>query len=233
MRKVEISIENQGLEYRRMFTKINKSISDKQKELTSITTPEIERLKKIEEEAKEKQILAEREARMPERTSRLDAINPKRKIVYTKSELLGMDSVAFEKFYNSCVAKDLQITKDELDKKAKEEEEENTKKLVEQQSEIDKKQKEFDRIRLEHENKIAEERKAIEKEKEEIRLQQEQKNAEEKARVEEIRLAESRRAYHEFRVSKGWTEETKKDFDTRSIDGGYELWHKVGTFIIK
>ncbi|HEC30475.1 MAG TPA: hypothetical protein ENI66_00475, partial [Candidatus Yonathbacteria bacterium] len=65
LRKIEKDIEDTGMDYRRMFTKINSEISKKQKELTAITTPEIERLKEIEAVAKKQEELRQRNILLP------------------------------------------------------------------------------------------------------------------------------------------------------------------------
>ena len=74
LRAVEIAIEKRGKGYRDVFNAINKEISAKENELKSITSPEIERLEKIEADSKAEIIRIEREAKLPERKERLAKI---------------------------------------------------------------------------------------------------------------------------------------------------------------
>ncbi len=256
LRKIEIEIEKMGKEFRDIFTSTNKEILSKQRELTSITSPEIERLSKIEEVAHQKEIMRKREMLLPERMRRLDEISTIHKVDYNKSELLEMDSTAFEVFYNVCVSNELQLVKQEFENKKRIEDEEKIKEFAKQQEELDEQRKIVDdqRRKIEQEqrtkqDKIDEENREIEKEKVKLAHQKEMQEAEtiankkalddieiekkkkEKERITQIELQENRKRYVTFLKKNGWTDETRDDYETRVIEGGYELWHKVGKFI--
>jgi unconventional prefoldin RPB5 interactor 1 len=277
LRKIEIAIEKRGKEYRDVFNAVNKEIIGKEKELKAITSPEIERLTAIEDEAEAVALREKREAMLPVRKERLLALDADGFYVKDDEMLLDMDADAFEKFYNECSADknekvriaqeekaeaDRKAEQERLDKEraeleaekariAKEEEEkaekarkekeaEDAKRKAEQDKLDEEKRKlEADRIKLEHEKELkeAEEKAKVEAEK---KAEEDKKRKEAEEKAEEERVAkeeadrkaemEKREAYKQFLKENGWTAETRDQFETREVEGGYELWKKVGVF---
>lgn len=202
LRSEEINIEKQGKEFRDIFTAVNKSISRKQKELTAITSPEIERLAEIESEAKKKEELRQREILLPTRKERLVAISTKREYQPNDEELLKMDSPTFESFYNTCVSTENDCVKQDLEKQQALEDENRMKIIAKHEKEIadqkavieenrkkieddqNAKQKEIDDKQKVEQEKIDEANRSIEAQKVELAHQKEMQEADSKAKTQ-------------------------------------------------
>ena len=94
LRNIEIDIEKQGKSYRDVFTKVNKDIMAKQKELLAITNPELDRLKDFEEKAKAIEIRKERELVLPYRKEKLAEVDN----ITDDEALLEMDDKQFGEY---------------------------------------------------------------------------------------------------------------------------------------
>jgi len=184
LRKVEKDIEDTGMDYRRMFTKINSEISKKQKELTAITTPEIERLKEIEAVAKKQEELRQRNILLPERKRRLDAISDKFPVDYSEEQLLDMDSPTFEEFYNSCVSSENERVRLELE----------TKRIADQEK--------IDEENAKKEKEIADQKAQIDADRQKIADEQnaKQKMIDDKMKVQQDKIDEANREIEAERV---------------------------------
>lgn len=269
LRREEINIEKQGKEFRDIFTSVNKSISKKEGELTAITSPEIERLAKMESEAKKKEEIRQREILLPTRKERLVAISTERIYQPNDEELIGMDSPTFESFYNTCVSTENERIKQDMDAKKLIEDQKREDEIIKQRAEILRQQESVERERMRIENeqkakqqeiddrlkeqqdKIDEENRKIEAQKVDLVHQKEMQEADSKAkikaeedarkladekeqeRLQKIELEEGRVAYKKFMKDHGWTPETREEFESRIVPGGYELWHKLGKFNVK
>ncbi len=135
LRKVEIDIEKRGKSYRDIFTKVNKQILDKEKELTKITSPEIERLEKEEEAATIALQRQERQERLPARKERLDVLNDG--VEVSDDILLDMDGTQFEAYINQRTQAKLENDRLVAEQKQKQAENElaEQKRLIEQEAE--------------------------------------------------------------------------------------------------
>lgn len=269
IRKVEKVIEDKGIEFRGIFKRVNEQIMEKQRELTGITSPEIERLAKIESDAAKKEEMRKKEILLPTRIMRLKEISSKRPVSYPKEKLLELNSVEFENLYNECVSNENDCVRMEMEEKQRAEDDkrreevasleaklaqeratieadrqavENEKnaaqKAIEdvqkqQQDKIDeaKRKIEVERVRLDHQKEMQEAKVSADlKAKEDIERENKQK---EEALAARIKLDESRVLYKKFMAEKGWTEKTRNDYESRLVNGGYELWHRIGKFNVK
>ena len=97
LRTIEIEIEKTGKSFRDVFTKMNKGIMAKQKELLAITNPEVERLKGLLDEAKEYEDKQSRIKLLPYRKEKLAEINVSR----TEDFLLKLNDKDFADFLMS------------------------------------------------------------------------------------------------------------------------------------
>lgn len=222
LRDIEIEIEKTGKSYRDVFTKVNKDIMEKQKELLAITTPEVDRLKEFEDKAKEVEIRKEREMLLPFRREELLKVNN----TTEDSVLLDMDNSQFSEYLSSKTEeknekeRQLVIEKEREEQKQKDikEAEERARKEAEKRAEVE---------RIEAKKKADAE---IERLKNEAKAKEE---AEERARLEKIaeekKLAK-RKEFVEWRASLGYSEETKSDYRQEEIDGEIVLFKKVGAF---
>lgn len=222
LRAIEIDVEKTGKSYRDIFTKVNKEIMEKQKELLAITAPEIERLTDFEDKAKAIEVKKEREMLLPFRKEELLKVGN----VTEESVLLEMDNAQFSSY---------------LEEKAHEQKEKERLAEIEKEREVQK-QKEIKEAE-ERARKEAEQRAEIEKiearkkaDAEIERLKREAKEkeeAEERARLERIeeekRLAK-RKEFVQWRESLGYTEETKSEYRQEEINGEIVLFKKVGSF---
>ena len=249
LRAVEIAIEKRGKGYRDVFTAINKEISLKENELKKITSPEIERLEKLEVDAKAEAIRLERTEKLPERKERLAKIEDGVEI--EDKELLEMDATAFEGYFNNRVA-----IKNETDRR--EAEEARAKEEARVQAEREAEQKKLDDAKAEVENqRLANEREAERlqaekdaqarektardeataeaKRKDDERIAEEKRVADENIKTEAEKKAklEKQNKYRAWRASHGWTEETKADFKEENTGETVVLWKKMGEFEIK
>lgn len=260
LKNARVKITKIGKELRADAVKFQNDVIAKEKELIGIIEPEEDRLALIEEQAKELAIREERIEKLPARKQRLlDLLGGWIDTPETDEELLAMDSIQFETFYNEKVSKhneDIRLENERLQK--------------EEQERIEAEQKaEQDRIKAEQkeaQDKIDAERKAldddrakVDAEKAEIARQKEIKEAEDKARAEEKarieqeakekaeaekaeadRIAKEkkeeeaklakRKKFIEYRASLGWTEETKADWKMEETEEGYVFYKKVGIF---
>lgn len=222
LRNVEIEIEKTGKSYRDIFTKVNKDIMEKQKELLAITTPEIERLTDFEDKAKEIEIRKEREMLLPFRKEELAKVDN----VTEDFLLLGMDNNQFSSYLTEKIEekkekeRQAQVEKEREEQKQKEikEAEERARKEAEQRAEIEK---------IEAKKKADAEIERLKKE------AKDKEEAEERARLEKIaeekKLAK-RKEFTDWRTSLGYSEETKSDYRQEEIDGEIVLFKKVGSF---
>lgn len=158
LRDARITISKKGKELREEANAFSKAVIAKEKELISIITPEEDRLKNIEDEAKKIKIQKERLAILPQRIEKLNSIGDNRET--NQEELLEMDDPAFTEYYNQRVADKNEADKlkieQEREKQAKEAERlENEKKAQERE----KQAREDERKRLEAEQKAEAERK--------------------------------------------------------------------------
>lgn len=180
LRKIEIAIEKRGKGYRDVFNAVNKEIMGKEKELKAITSPEIERLTKLEEEAEALALKKKREALMPARKERLMQVDPSGCYICADEYLLEMDADAFEKYLNGCVA-----NKNERNRIIAEED-------AEKKREAERKAIEEERAKLEADKRAEEERKEKERQEAEAKAKAEQE-AKEKAERETYEKEQERR----------------------------------------
>jgi hypothetical protein len=174
LRNVEIAIEKRGKGYRDVFNAVNKEIIIKEKELKEITSPEIDRLKTIEAEAKELEIMEARKAKMPARKERLIGIDSTGCYICEDDNLLAMDATAFETYYNNCVANKNERTRIALEEKAEADRKAEQARIDAERAELEA-EKEAERKRKEKE---AEEQAEADRKAEEDRLKQEKKDQE-------------------------------------------------------
>ena len=228
LKHARVELTNQAKSMRDNFTVINKAIRARELELIGIVEPEEERLKSIEQEAKNMAIRKERLARLPKRKERLSEIGDD--IEIADSELLDMDSQAFEDYVKEramAYIERLQAEKQaELDKKQeelrqKEAELENELKARDREEQARKEERE----KMEREQKEAAEREATEKIEAEKRAKEEEK-AKEKEKAQLLR----RKKYVEFRAGLGYTNDNKDDFKEETDGNRVAIWKKVGEF---
>lgn len=246
LRKIEKNIEDTGLSFRGIFTKIGKDILVKERELLAITSPEVDRLKEIETKAKELKIKKEREMILPYRVGKLSEVDNK-----TDDEiLLEMDDKQFgeylmekthEKEENERLAeeekkkekereKEIQEAREqakkeaeaEAKKKASEAKLEANRKIKEAKDDADRKVKEMEDKKKQDEVDRKEAKK--EKEKEAKRIKDD--------KIKEEKLLAKRKEFVEFREKLGYTKETKDDFRQEEINGKIILFKKVGEYLL-
>jgi len=167
--KVITAIEEFGLNKRSFFTEINRKIMARQKELIAILEPEKDRLKAFEEEAKQKQEIADRLLVLPERKNQLAGIGDG--IEVTDEFILSMGSEEFADYVtvrktDYLIAREAKIKETE-DKIAREKEiEEEKKKAREEEAEKAKRDIELAKEKAELEKQEA--LRKAEKEKQDI-----------------------------------------------------------------
>ena len=176
LRDIEITIEKTGKSYRDTFTKINKCIMSKEKELLAITNPEFNRLKTLEEEAKQIAIKVERIKLLPYRKEELTKVDN----TTDDSVLLEMDDKTFNEYLLEKSQEKLE--KERLEKENKEREEKRLKELeeakkqareeAERKAEVDK-QEAIDKIKREQEEKEKREKQAREEKEEKEQIEKE------------------------------------------------------------
>jgi len=222
LRNIEIDIEKQGKGYRDVFTKVNKDIMAKQKELLEITSPEVSRLKDFEDKAKAIEIRKEREKLIPYRVGKLNEVDN----ITDDETLLEMDDKQFGEYLMEKTEE-----KNEKERLAKEEAEREIQKQKEiKEAEANAKKEAEEKA----EKEKVEAKKLADAEIE--RLKQEAKdkveaevNAKKEVEKEEKLLAK-RKEFVDFREKLGYSEETKDDFRQEEIDGVIVLFKKVGEF---
>jgi hypothetical protein len=257
LRKMEIKIEKTGKEYRQDARDFINKILEKEKELKSITTPEIERLEKIEDESDATILLDARKLSLPARSERLIAIGAD----VVEDLLLQMDDIQFEAFCNQKVAEKNETDRLHAENMVKMEREkllaeqaEKEKKLEAEKLEHLAKMKEENRMleekRAEEQAKIDEQNRKIEAEKLEIKHQKELQEAKESAKIqaeqERIRIEKEkmefekvgakklakREAYIKFLKDNGYTTKNSDSYYIQKTEGKIVLFKKVGEFIL-
>ena len=143
--QARINITKTGKELRQGAIDFQKAVLGREKELLGIITPEEDRLKAIEKEAKDLALKKERMVALPERKNRLNSIDDGFEV--TDECLLSLDDTQFENYYNQRVADKNQADLDKIEKeKAKLKRQEDDKKLLEQEEERKKEQQLNSRI---------------------------------------------------------------------------------------
>ncbi len=246
LKKTRVQIEKFGKALRDDANKFASAVIKKEKELIGIISPEEDRLKAIEEEAEQLAIIEERREKLPARKERLAALADG--VEVSDDDLLLMDSVQFEAYYNNRVADKNEKVRlqAEADQRVRDEEarKENERKAAEIEAR-EKAAKEKEEANAREEARLKAEKEAREREeaaREEERVKaakaaEEAKQAEirakeeadKKAAEEKARL-EKKEAYKKFRADHGWTEETKADFHEINTGKQVVLYKKVGTF---
>ena len=221
LRAMEIEIEKTGKKFRQKANDYADYVIAEEKELKSITSPEIERLKGIESEVKGVLTRDLRLKALPERRERLAKINDELEII--DEELLQLDDDQFNIYENQRIA-----DKNENDRI------ENERKIKEEQDKLDK-----DRLELEKQKKDLEEEKERKEYQEaaDKRANEEadrRKEIEEKERVsqekEDQRKLKRKKAYIKFLADNGYTEENKDEFFQKQFPDRVVLYKKVGEF---
>ncbi len=200
LRKVEIQIEKDGKKYREKARDIVNYVLDKEKELKKITSPEIERLKEIEEKSEVILLKDRRLKDLPEKKTRLEEIGDN--IEIGDDYLLGLSEPEFMEYVNQRVA-----DKNEADRvaeenraemaraKAQSEQEAKEKKLEEEkealrikeqeaQDKIDKANEAIEKKNKEAQDKIDEANRKIEADKLDLQHKKELQEADERAKKE-------------------------------------------------
>ena len=146
---------------------------------------------------------------------RREALLPDRKVILIEIEdtvpaledrlLLAMDDNEFTTYYNNRVT-----AKNTADKQAIEDKRIADAKIIEDQKIADNKIAQ-DKIDTEAHDKLVKEKKERKEELEKVALEKMEK-------------------YKTFLKENGWTAETRDQFESRPVQGGFELWKKVGTF---
>jgi len=187
LKNARVRIEKTGKALRDDALKFQRAVIAKEKELVAIIEPEEDRLRAIEQAAKD---LAERKKRvaiLPERHARLASIGDS--VTVTDDQLLDMDGPAFEGYFNQRQAAKIEADRIELEarERAVKEAEDAAKRAAELEAAKERARQE-ERERAEREAEREAERAADE----ERRLQSEQR-------------------YQAFLAESGYSEETKAD----------------------
>lgn len=141
LRSFEITIENDGLKFREEARNFAKEVIRQEKELKAITSPEIERLKEIEEKSEAVLLKDRRLKGLADKKERLEAIGDN--IKAEDDYLLGLDDLEFVAYLNERVA-----DKNEADKIAEENRAEMARAKVQAEQEAQAKKLEDDREAL-------------------------------------------------------------------------------------
>lgn len=257
LRKVEIQIEKDGKGYREKAREIINYVLDKEKEFKKITSPEIERLKGIEEKSEAILLKDKRLKMLPDRKERLEAIEDSIKV--EDDYLLGLDDLEFVTYFNQRVA-----NKNEADKIAEEDRAEKARaeaqekldkdkealriKEQEAQAKIDKANEDLAQKNKEAQDKIDEANRKIKADKLDLQHKKELQEADERAKKEleeeqeadrlkaikdkkeEDEKLKKRTAYIEFLEENGYTEKTKDEYTIIKSEDKIVLYKKVGEF---
>jgi hypothetical protein len=215
LRNIEIDIEKTGKSFRDIFTKVNKDIMSKEKELLAITNPEVGRLKDIEEEAKKLATRKEREMILPYRREKLAEVDN----VTEDEVLLEMNDDKFASYLLEKINE-----KEEKEKLAKEEAEREEQKQKEIEEAREQAKREAEAKAKEEIERVK--REAKEKEERELR---EREEAEAKVKEEEERLAKEK-DYKKFLSDNGYNE---KEFKIIKENNEVKLYKLVATYTIK
>jgi len=201
LRKVEKEIEDTGISYRRMFTSINKQIAEKEKTLLAITSPEVERLKTIEADAKALEIKKEREIVLPYRREKLAEVGN----VTKDEELLEMDDKKYGEY---------------LMEKT---EEKNEKDRLAQEEKDREKQRKIDIAKAKEEGKKEAKEEVIET----IKKAEVDKGI---AKVKEEAKLSKQTAYQDFLKEHNCTQTTKENFYIKDTPNEVVLYKEVGRY---
>lgn len=187
LRGVEIQIEKIGKDARQDARDYAQKIIDLEKDLKSITSPEISRFDDILEKAEQLKIMEERKLALPVRREKLLAIDDSCDI--DDNFLLSLDAVKFEEYYNQCVFQKNERERIAAQKKL----DEDNAKLNAERAQLEKEKAEIQRqkdIAAAEERAREQERQRIENEKiaEQKRLQDEADRKAEADRKEKLRL---------------------------------------------
>lgn len=194
-----VKIEKTGKRLREGAISFQKAVIAHEKGLIAIIEPEEERLEAIETEAKQIALKEERKASLPERRQRLQEVAdgaPEGIYMPSDDELLEMNGIQFETFYNAKVAeKNQQISEAnaraqrEADERAEQERKDAQAKI---DAELAEKQRIADAEIAEKKRKADEEQAKIDAENARIKAEQDARDAELKAEAERIEAEKQR-----------------------------------------
>lgn len=198
LRKVEIQIAKDGKKYRQKARDIVNYVLDKEKELKKITSPEIERLKEIEDKSEAVLLKDRRLKGLPDKKKRLEEIGDNVKV--EDDYLLGLDDLEFVAYLNQRVA-----DKNEADKIAEENRAEMARAKVQEEQDAQAK-------------KLEDEREALRIKEEELEAKAEKKRKEEQDKIDKA---------NEALAQKNKEAQDKIDEANRKIEADkLELQHK-------
>lgn len=211
------SITGKGKELRQNALDFQRAVIAKEKELLELITPEEDRLKELLNEANKRIEIDNRKILLPERQAKLEAIGDGLKV--SDEDILAMDPSEFVGYCNVRMAdknaKDAEAIKIKEEALRKAEDKIKREAEIKKREEIAKKE-ERERMEKEQELKAGREAKAL--------ADKELREHEEKKKLE------STTKYREFRISHGWSEETKSDWYEKNSGAKIELFKKVGEF---
>ena len=220
LRSFEIVIEKDGLKFRAEANAYAKEVSRQEKELKKITSPEIERLKEIEEKSEALLLKDRRLKDLPEKKKQLEDIGDN--ITMGDDYLLGLGESEFMTYFNQRVAdkneadriaeenrasierakiqaeqgaqaKKLEEEKEAFRIKQEEQDAEAKKKRKAEQDKIDEANRKLEDDKKAQQDKIDEENRKLEADKLDLQHQKELKEAEEKSKIELDKKIESDR----------------------------------------
>lgn len=218
LRKFEIVIEKDGLKFREEAKDWAKEVIRQEKELKKITSPEIERLKEIEDKSEAVLLKDKRIKSLPDKKERLEAIGDDIKV--EDDFLLNMEDLGFVAYLNERVADKNEadrVAEEERAEKARikvqEEQEAKEKKLEDEkealrikgeeaQAKIDKANEELAQKNKEAQDKIDEANRKIDADKLDLQHKKElqeaddraKKDAEEKQEADRLKAVEDKKA---------------------------------------
>jgi len=227
LKNARIDIERIGKSLREDALKFQKSVIAKEKELIAIIEPEEDRLQSIEDKAKELAIREERLKDLPLVKERIENLNIVGYTLKTDEELLSLNAVQVEVYFNSLVA----YKNEQLAKKIEQERIEKEKELLARENKI---KEEKEKIEREKQIKEAEERarketeerlkaEAIEKEK---KIQAD-KLAEEQRKIKEEKELQKKKKYTDFLKDNGYTKENAGNFKIERKENSYVLYKLI------
>lgn len=226
LRSTRTSITGTGKVMREDAVRFQKEVVAKEKELVAIISPEEDRIAAIEDELQIKKERAERRAILPQRRTRLEAIDKDLINLISDEEILDMDSTQFEGYLNAAHAEKNRAEEDRIAAEKR--------KLEVEKEELQRKQDlvaaEERGRRQEREQADAEkERVAREAKEKEEREAREKKDAEEREERERQRL-EGEKAYKAFLKKNGYTPETADNFVIARSDSEVKLYKLISVF---
>jgi colicin import membrane protein len=235
LKKTRVKIEKAGLAARDEANKFSKAVIAYEKKLVGIIEPEEDRLAAIEEEAEKIAFRKEQLEKLPARKERMVKNGLAFFCQKTDEELLELDAVAFEAFYNELGALKVQYDADQERMKREEAEkllaEENAKKKAEQDAKEAELKAREDAVKAE-EQRIAHEKEVEQAKKDtEARLK---KEAEEKAAAD--KAAADKKAADEAAAKKAADAKLAKDKEYQAFLKGLGMtktnvaeFHKIET----